>query len=174
MKESDMKHGKRDFHSQWIFMIPNYGLVSCTSKNVIEAHEEDEKNTKTPFRIHCQLLFYVSSIVTYPSCSISFFTFRKNAYLEEANTLESLACWWQPNYVKMLRSVCNQPRILYFLDFLEGLDHVLGYYIATHCWWATVSYVELRNKGHVWLAESNSKILVFYWLIQKAIRSAWN
>ena len=92
MKESGMKHGKRDFHSQWIFMIPNYGLVSCTSKNVIEAHEEDEKNTKTPFRIHCQLLFYVSSIVTYPSCSISFFIFRKNAYLEEANTLESLAC----------------------------------------------------------------------------------
>ena len=121
MKESDMKHGKRDFHSQWIFMIPNYGLVSCTSKNVIEAHEEDEKNTKTPFRIHCQLLFYVSSIVTYPSCSISFFTFRKNAYLEEANTLESLACWWQPNYVKMLRSVCNQPRILYFLDFWKDL-----------------------------------------------------
>ena len=71
--------------------------------------------------------------------------------------------------------VCLQstPNFVLF-RLLEGLDHVLGYYIATHCWWATVSYAELRNKGHVWLAESNSKILVFYWLIQKAIRSAWN
>ena len=92
MKESDMKHAKRDFHSQWIFMIPNYGLVSCTSKNVIEAHEEDEKNTKTPFRIHRQSLFYVYSIVTYPSCSSRSSLFEKNAYLEEANTVESLAC----------------------------------------------------------------------------------
>ena len=57
MEESDMKHAKRDFYSQWIFMIPNYGLVSCTSTNVIEAHEEDEKNTKTPFRFHRQSLF---------------------------------------------------------------------------------------------------------------------
>ena len=71
--------------------------------------------------------------------------------------------------------VCLQssPNFVLF-RLLEGLDHVLGYYIATHCWWATVSYAELRNKGHVWLAESNSKILVFNWLIQKAIRSAWN
>ena len=71
--------------------------------------------------------------------------------------------------------VCLQstPNFVLF-RLLEALDHVLGYYIATHCWWATVNYAELRNKGHVWLAESNSKILVFYWLIQKAIRSAWN
>ena len=56
--------------------------------------------------------------------------------------------------------VCLQstPNFVLF-RLLEGLDHVLGYYIATHCWWATVSYAELRNKGHVWLAESNSENL---------------
>ena len=121
MKESDMKHAKRDFHSQWIFMIPNYGLVSCTSKNVIEAHEEDEKNTKTPFRIHCQLLFYVSSIVTYPSCSISFFTFRKKRVSRRGKHSRKPRLLMATEYVKMLRSVCNQPRILYFLDFWKHL-----------------------------------------------------
>ena len=40
--------------------------------------------------------------------------------------------------------VCLQstPNFVLF-RLLEALDHVLGYYIATHCWWATVSYGEL-------------------------------
>ena len=174
MKESGMKHGKRDFHSQWIFMIPNYGLVSCTSKNVIEAHEEDEKNTKTPFRIHCQLFVlcflnrHVSKLLNLVLHISKKRVSRRGKHSRKSRLL--MATELCQNVKVCLQST---PNFVLF-RLLEGLDHVLGYYIATHCWWATVSYAELRNKGHVWLAESNSKILVFYWPIQKAIRSAWN
>ena len=119
-----------------------------------EEHENTLSNSSpvVVLVVLCLLNRHISKLL------ISFFTFRKKRVSRRGKHSRKPRLLMATEYVKMLRSVCNQPRILYFLDFLAGLDHVLGYYIATHCWWATVSYAELRNKGHVWLAESNSKI----------------
>ena len=136
-----------------------------------EEHENTLSNSSpvVVLVVLCLLNRHISKLL------ISFFTFRKKKTRISKRQTFSKASHVDGNRICQNVKVCLQssPNFVLF-RLLEGLDHVLGYYIATHCWWATVSYAELRNKGHVWLAESNSKILVFYWLIQKAIRSAWN
>ena len=132
-----------------------------------EEHENTLSNS-SPVVVLCFLNRHVSKLLNLV------LHFSKKTGISKRQTL-SKASLVDGNRICQNVKVCWQstPNFVLF-RLLEGLDHVLGYYIATHCWWATVSYAELRNKGHVWLAESNSKILVFYWLIQKAIRSAWN
>ena len=88
--------------------------------------------------------------------------FSKKTRISKRQTL-SKASLVDGNRICQNVKVCLQstPNFVLF-RLLEGLDHVLGYYIATHCWWATVSYAELRNKGRLigWEQLENPGILL--------------
>ena len=101
-----------------------------------EEHENTLSNS-SPVVVLCFLNRHVSKLLNLV------LHFSKKTGISKRQTL-SKASLVDGNRICQNVKVCLQstPNFVLF-RLLEALDHVLGYYIATHCWWATVSYGEL-------------------------------